>query len=122
MAGNGEDQHDDATTDGIMRVRRLRREGDVEGLIAELANPAKDRAITVSASAARALGKLRAAEALDPLLNLVADSSQDVRTGAIQALGAIGDPRGTQGLVTALKDSEAAVRRQAAWALGAIGQ
>ncbi|MFH1085088.1 MAG: HEAT repeat domain-containing protein [Chloroflexota bacterium] len=62
----------------------------------------EDQAPVVRAAAARALGTLRDAAALDALISSLADDSLWVRRAAAEALGAIGDPRAAGALKKAL--------------------
>ena len=71
--------------------------------------------------AARSLGKLKAPEALDPLLAALADKDRYVARAAAQALGESGDVRAVLPLTGLLTDSDTEVRRDAASALGQIG-
>lgn len=69
-------------------------------------------------SATRALGQLKDARAVDPLIGMLEDEDGQVRTAAARALGTIGDPRAVAPLVAALMNG---VRDAAARALGQIG-
>jgi cyclophilin family peptidyl-prolyl cis-trans isomerase/HEAT repeat protein len=63
--------------------------------------------------AARGLGALRDASAVDVLLPLVQDRDETVALQALRALGAIADPRGQAGAVAALDAASDVVRREA---------
>ena len=71
--------------------------------------------------AARALGELQAAQAVESLLTALGGESWYVRRAAAEALGEIGDRRAVEPLLSALKESDGGVRQAAAWALGQIG-
>jgi hypothetical protein len=74
----------------------------------------------VKAQAARALGLLRDAEAVAPLLLLLKEPDPRVKSEAMEALGAIADPRGVLPLSVFLRDEDWRLRATAARALGAI--
>jgi cyclophilin family peptidyl-prolyl cis-trans isomerase/HEAT repeat protein len=65
------------------------------------------------ALAARGLGALRDASAVDVLLPLVQDRDETVALQALRALGAIADPRGQAAAVAALDAASDVVRREA---------
>jgi HEAT repeat protein len=74
------------------------------------------------AAAARALGKLRAVEAIPSLLESVDSGPQDVmRAWAIDALGRIGSDEAVPRLLEALTSSHPGLRATAAAAFGRIG-
>jgi HEAT repeat protein len=74
------------------------------------------------ASAAKALGKLQAVEAVPALLECVDRGPEDVmRAWAIDALGKIGSKDAVPKLIELLRDSHEGLRRTAAAALAAIG-
>ena len=102
---------------GSLAVRRLRREHDVEGLIAQLtaADP------VTRAKAADALAPLADPRAEQPLLEALADPDLDVRTNAARALGALKSGAAVEPLIRALGDEDGDLRFEAAWALGQIG-
>jgi len=75
----------------------------------------------VRAGAARALGKLRAKDAVDPLIWLVGDRDPDVRLAAIIALRQIGDRRGLDAIGTAVQDRDPDVEGAAEKALSGEG-
>lgn len=77
--------------------------------------------VSIRWRAARALGKLRAHEAVGALIDALGDESPHVRKGAAQALGEIGDPEAVPGLIGALRDSERKVGLEASHALREIG-
>jgi HEAT repeat protein len=61
------------------------------------------------------------ARAVEPLIAALRDDYWAVRRAAAEALGQIGDAPAVEPLIAALKDSAGAVRRAAAEALGQIG-
>lgn len=71
-------------------------------------------------AAANALGRLEAADAVDPLTDAFDDSDHRVRARAARACGLTADPRATTPLEGLLTDANATVRREAADALGMI--
>ena len=88
------------------RIKRLRRSGDVEGLLAELESTVELQAgsppLTVRAPAAHALGGLRDARAVEPLARRLHDRNESVRISAARALGEIGDRSAIPPLVAAV--------------------
>ncbi len=70
--------------------------------------------------AARGLGALKDAAALDALGALVRDPDAFVVVSAVRALGLLGDPRGAPALATALLHKDLAVTREALQALAAM--
>ncbi|MDD1712693.1 MAG: HEAT repeat domain-containing protein [Methanoregulaceae archaeon] len=77
--------------------------------------------VSIRWRAARALGKLRAQEAVEALVAALGDESQHVRKGVAQALGEIGDPSAVPALIEALRDDERKVGLEASHALRDIG-
>jgi hypothetical protein len=100
-----------------LTARRLRREHDIEGLIALLVDP--DPA--ARANAADALAPLADPRAEEPFLGALADRDRDVRANAARALGELKSEAAVERLVSALVDEDDDVRYAAAWALGRIG-
>lgn len=134
------------TVDG---VRRMRRNRDVEGLVAALDHTDPD----IQYEAVEALGEIRdpatvaplialftadgytavrwkVAEALakigtpavDPLIAALSHPDDDVRWKAAVALGEIRDPRAVGPLIRLLSDPDRFVKGRAALALGMIGE
>ena len=66
------------------------------------------------------LGKMKAVEAVAPLMELLNDEDEKVRSSAAMALGRIGDKRAIKPLKSALKDRSAQVRKAAASALNKL--
>jgi HEAT repeat protein len=73
-------------------IRRLARDGNVDALIRELDSPLIYRTFKVRVDAVRALGKIRARAAVEPIARLLDDPVDRVRRFAIIALGRIGQP------------------------------
>jgi HEAT repeat protein len=106
--------------DHLRRIQRLKREGDVAALVAELDNPAHLGPGGLKAWVVRALGKLRNPEAVGPLVALVReDSDEIVASTAARALGDIGHPSAIPALVTAAKERPDLVK---AWAADSLGR
>jgi HEAT repeat protein len=76
---------------------------------------------TVRAGVANVLGKLRVAEAVDPLIQALDDPCRLVRANAAIALGSTGDPRAVSPLIQSLQDPDPGVRNCAGAALRIIG-
>ena len=78
----------------------------------------------VAASAARGLGLIGDAEAVEALIGLASDTSRTgaVRAAAAQALGSIGDPRAVPSLDAQLRARDWVVRATATRALGELGE
>ncbi len=86
-----------------------------KALLAELRSGDRDAAV----GAAVALGRMKKAKAVEPLVDLLAAQDLYVREQAIEALVAIGEPS-VGPLVKALGSGDAAARRSAVVALGRI--
>ena len=90
---------------------------DINTLIKEL----KDKDRSVRENAAKALGEIKDARAVEPLIIALKDNSPGVRHKAAEALGKIGDTRATNALMYASEnDNDTGVRYIAAKALGKI--
>ena len=109
-------------------VERLKEKGDVSGLVKALGY--KDEA--VRREAAKALGEIGDAAAVEPLITALRDEDPWARSFAASALGLIGGPAAAEPLVAALRDaveplvaalrdSESGVREAATASLGLIG-
>lgn len=72
-------------------------------------------------NAAKALGMMRAAETVDPLIALLSDSKWQVRRSAVEALGLIKDKAAVEPLVRCLSDNVEVVQRQACQSLVRFG-
>jgi HEAT repeat protein len=88
---------------------------------ADLVRLLSDEEPRIRRRAALAVGHVRLAEGVDPLLPLLGDSDPEVRQMAAFALGLIGDRRARDTLVTALNDMSPIVQASAAEALGLLG-
>ena len=101
-------------------VAKLEAKGDVPGLIRALGYE-KDSA--VRQAAATALGQIRNADAVEPLIVNLRDPDVAARQAAATALGQIGDARAVEPLVrlAALNDADPDVRNAAAKALVTLG-
>jgi HEAT repeat protein len=75
----------------------------------------------VRAAAATALGEIDDERAVEPLIAAVKDPGANVRAAAARALGQLGDVRAVDRLIMGLRDHESVVRGAAAVALGEIG-
>jgi len=103
------------------------RRGVVEALV-KIGEPAvdlltkalKDEDWRVRSSAANALGNIRDARVVGPLIEALKDKNSYVRMRAAEALGKIGDSRAVETLIKALKDKNSGVRKKAAEALKKI--
>ncbi len=80
----------------------------------------KSYPLSVVSTAARALGFLKAPEAVDPLIVLLKHEEKGLRLEAAVALGKIGDSRAVDPLIDACGDQWANVRWVAAEALGKL--
>lgn len=101
---------------GPPNVEKLKAKGDVKGLIKALRY---EKDYRVRRDAAKALGKIGDARAVEPLIHALKDHRYDVWTSAAWALGGMGkaavDP-----LIPLLKDKDSSARAAAARALGWI--
>ena len=96
-------------------VKKMQKERDVEGLIKAL----EHKNIHVRERAAEALGELKDARAVEPLI-LALNGEDEGRFQAAFALGRIGDKRAVEPLILALNDKNEDVREKAAKALEEI--
>ncbi|HEV2457068.1 MAG TPA: HEAT repeat domain-containing protein [Ktedonobacterales bacterium] len=90
----------------------------VEPLFRAVANGS--RSPPARANATLALGKLRVASAVEPLIAILRDPDTEVRLRAAHALGQLKDQRAYEPLVAALHDESVAVRRAAVIALSCL--
>ena len=81
-----------------------------ERSVPRLVNALKDRDEMVQKQAIIALGRIKHAEAIDPLIDMLADSDWFTRLTAAAALEAIGDDRGRDAIKPLMKDSDLVVR------------
>jgi len=104
-------------------VRRLRSIEDAsDGLtVGDLIVRLDDADAPVREEAARALGRIGSAEAVDALVHRLRDPVSTIRSDAALALGDIGDPRAIPALTECLNDGSPEVQDACARALGDIG-
>jgi HEAT repeat protein len=74
------------------------------------------------AEVARALGDMKDARAVEPLIAALKDEDWQVRRNAAMALGEIRDARAVEPLIAALKDEVVEVRESVPFALAKIGE
>ena len=98
---------------GKPNISKMREKQDIGGLVKAL----KHKDVSVRDDAAFALGKLRAAEAIGPLITTL----EQALAGSIYALVRIGDARGVEAVIHLLDDDEKTTRFSAADALSEIG-
>jgi HEAT repeat protein len=105
-------------------IADLKRVRDIDGLIAELQSTVASGSLTVRASAAHALGKLRAQESVPELTRLLDDQAEapGVRIAAADALGKIGGPDAINALRPHLRDPDPVLKKLAMWWLAHLGQ
>lgn len=101
-------------TDALIRIGQPAVGGLVEAL--------SDTNSAVRRAAAKALGKIRHADAVPGLRRSMKDTDADVRRFTAQALGRINDESTVDVLGEALRDSDVRVRKAAAGALWDIGE
>ena len=107
---------------GPPNIEKLKDKRDVNGLINALNHPLINHTCYLNLEAAKALGELGDALAVEPLLVILQRSDFDVmREAAAIALGLIGDAQAVKPLIRATKDTYPKVRKAAAQALGKIG-
>jgi len=92
--------------------------GDVA--TARLSTALRDERWKMRWRAVQALGELRRAAALEPILARLGDSRREVKRAAVEALRQIADQRAVEPLLTVLADEDDAVRWEAAKALGEL--
>lgn len=109
----------------LLRLRELRRQGDVAALITELSSPLETPggadAASVRGVAAGELVDIAGEEAVEPLVELLGDRLSLARLPAARALGAIGSRRATPALLDALDDRDRFVQVAIIASLGLIG-
>ena len=114
----------EALTDPVNRpwaARHLGKLGDPRA-VGPLIRLLEAQDFQASSAAAQALGRLRALEAVDPLLACVEEGPEDVmRAWAIDALGRIGSEEAVPALLKLLAHDHEGLRRTAAAALAEIG-
>ncbi len=113
----------DVMAQHFRRLRKLRKRGDVAGLLRELQSREQSPGgvLSVRREAARHLGDLAAKEAVKPLTRLLGDETEEARISAAIALGKIGDREAIPALLHVLADPVSLVRERTIMALGEIG-
>jgi len=97
-------------------VEKMKRKGDLKGLITALGY---ENSAEIRGQAATALGNLRDARAVEPLAAAMTDSDSDVQLKARQALAEIGVPS-IRALVRRMKEEDGEIRLAATETLGNI--
>ena len=101
-----------------MNIDEMKAKKDFEGLFQALNNK---RNVYIRTDAAKALGEIGDASALEPLIAALKDPKKDVRSAAAEAIGKIGgDPRAVEAVAETLKNGKSLERDEAASALGKI--
>jgi HEAT repeat protein len=108
-----------AIDQGLARVDRLKRAGDVDGLLGELESP--EPRVPMEMAVLQALGKVGDSRAADRIIPLLQAEDPGRRLEAVIALGRIGTPNAAAPLVAAMNDPHPAVRAKAAEWLGTLG-
>lgn len=98
-------------------IEKMEAKRDVNGLIKSL----KNENVNFRINGALALGKIKRARAVAPLIEALHDEDEDVRWAAAWSLGEIGKPA-ARPLIQVLNDEDSDVRWKAAWALEKIGK
>ena len=99
-------------------VKKMKARRDVDALMKALNYQSSWQ---IRGEAARALGELKDARAVEALIAVLKDENAGVRSKAAEALGEIGDTRAVKPLIARLKDKNVYMRVHAAGALGKIG-
>ncbi|MCP9447146.1 MAG: HEAT repeat domain-containing protein [Nitrospira sp.] len=81
-----------------------------EPAVARLIGALRDKDENVRKSAVLALGRIKSAAAIDPLIDMTKDPDWFIRLTAAAALESIGDERGREAIKPLLKDSDMVVR------------
>ncbi len=101
-----------------MNIDEMKADRDFEGLFKALNNK---RNVYIRRDAARALGEMGDASAMEPLIVALEDPKKDVRDAAAEAIGKMGgDPRAVEVVAETLKNGKSLERDEAASALGKI--
>ncbi len=99
-------------------VDKLKEKGDVRGLIKAL----KHKDVSIRRNAAKALGDLKASDAIDALIKALSDEDVGVRIEVARALGKLKDSKAIEPLLEVVrKDESLDVKIEAAKALKEIG-
>jgi len=102
----------------MLQLRNDEFKDDAVNALVELGEPAlsrlikalKDKDENVRKQAVLALGRIKHIEAIDPLIDMLADSDWFTRLTAAAALEAIGDDRGREAIKPLMKDQDMVVR------------
>jgi len=91
--------------------------------VGRLAKIAEDKSENSSTreTAVAALGRIGDPDAVDSIIQALADGEYSVRRRAARALGKIGSPRAVPALIEAVKDANSSVVKHAATSLGNMG-
>jgi HEAT repeat protein len=101
-----------------MNIDEMKAKRDFEGLFGALNNK---RNVYTRRDAAKALGEIGDAMAMEPLIAALKDPKKDVRDAAVEAIGKIGgDPRAVVAFAEPLKNGNSIAREEAASSLGKI--
>ena len=102
----------------MLQLRNDEFKDDAVNALVELGQPAlsrlikalKDKDENVRKQAVLALGRIKEAEAIDPLIEMLSDGDWFTRLTAAAALEAIGDERGREAIKPLMKDPDMVVR------------
>ncbi len=102
----------------MLQLRNDEFKDDALNALVDLGQPAlprlvaalKDKDENVRKQAVLALGRIKHAEAIDPLIDMLADSDWFTRLTSAAALEAIGDDRGREAIKPLMKDPDMVVR------------
>ena len=102
----------------MLQLKNDEFKDDAINALVELGQPAlprlvkalKDKDENVRKQAVLALGKIKHAEAIDPLIDMLSDSDWFTRLTSAAALEAIGDDRGREAIKPLMKDPDLVVR------------
>jgi HEAT repeat protein len=101
-----------------INIGEMKAKRDLEGLFGALNNK---RNAFARRDAAKALGEIGDAIAMEPLIAALKDPKRDVRDAAVEAIGKIGgDPRAVAAFVEPLRNGNSIAREEAASAFGKI--
>ena len=111
----------DATSKRTARALRTVEGGSGDLAAADVLARLDDPDQEVREEAARALGRIGAADAVEALIRRLTDPHSSIRPQAARALGRIGDPRAVPALLECLSGGSEDLQEACAHALGAIG-
>lgn len=103
-------------------IKRMEKKKNIKGLLKALEHDIT----SIQEEAAKALGRIGDASAVEPLIKLLNPKKQisrliSIRGFAVDVLGDIGDARAVEPLIESLRWDDAYVQKKAIWALGKIG-